>query len=68
MYRQDWLEGCVRQVRRGAAAARLLRARVFDLGYEAQRVRRAHMGEDERAAVMGGNAVALFALATEGGA
>lgn len=67
MYRQDWLEGCVRRF----GAERLLHgscAPVFDLGYEAQRVRRAHMGEDERAAVMGGNAVALFALATEGGA
>jgi hypothetical protein len=38
---------------------------VFDLGYEAERVRRAEMGDDERAAVMGGNAVRLFGLAME---
>lgn len=65
MYRQDWLEGCVREF----GAGRLLHgscAPVFDLGYEAERVRRAHMGDDERAAVMGGNAAALFGLATEG--
>ena len=65
MYRQDWLEGCVRQF----GAERLLHgscAPVFDLGYEAERVRRARMGDDERAAVMGGNAAALFGLATEG--
>ena len=67
MYRQDWLESCVRQF----GAARLLHgscAPVFDLGYEAERLRRAHMDDDERAAVMGGNAAALFGLATEGGA
>ena len=65
MYRQDWLEGCVRQF----GAERLLHgscAPVFDLGYEAERVRRARMEDDERAAVMGGNAAALFGLATEG--
>ncbi len=65
MYRQDWLEGCVRRF----GSERLLHgscAPVFDLGYEAQRVRHAHMGDDERAAVMGGNAAALFGLATEG--
>jgi uncharacterized protein len=65
MYRQDWLEGCVRQF----GAERLLHgscAPVFDLGYEAERLRRAHMGDDERAVVMGGNAAALFGLATEG--
>ena len=63
MYRQDWLEGCVRQF----GAERLLHgscAPVFDLGYEAERVRRAHMADDERAAVMGGNAAVLFGLAT----
>jgi uncharacterized protein len=65
MYRQDWLEGCVRRF----GAARLLLgscAPVFDLGYEAERPRRAEMGDDERAAVMGGNALVLFGLATEG--
>ena len=65
MYRQDWLEGCVRRF----GAERLLHgscAPVFDLGYELERVRRAHMEDDERAAVMGGNAAALFGLATEG--
>ena len=65
MYRQDWLESCVRQF----GAARLLHgscAPVFDLGYELERVRRARMQDDERAAVLGGNAVALFGLATEG--
>jgi uncharacterized protein len=41
-------------------------APVFDLGYELERVRRADMEDDERAAVMGGNAAALFGLATEG--
>jgi predicted TIM-barrel fold metal-dependent hydrolase len=64
MYRQDWLEGCVRR----HGAERLLFgscAPVFDIGYEAERVRRAHMADDERAAVIGGNAVALFALSTE---
>ena len=65
MYRQDWLESCVRQF----GAARLLHgscAPVFDLGYELQRAKHAHMSEAERAAVLGGNAVALFGLATEG--
>jgi predicted TIM-barrel fold metal-dependent hydrolase len=65
MYRQDWLESCVRQF----GPARLLHgscAPVFDLGYELERVRRARMHDDERAAVMGGNAAALFGLATEG--
>ena len=65
MYRQDWLEGCVRQF----GATRLLYgscAPVFDLGYEVERVHRAQMGDDERAAVLGGNAAALFGLATEG--
>jgi hypothetical protein len=65
MYRQDWLEGCVRRF----GAARLLLgscAPVFDLAYEAQRPRHAQMGDDERAAVMGGNAMVLFGLATEG--
>jgi hypothetical protein len=65
MYRQDWLEGCVRQF----GAKRLLYgscAPVFDLGYEVERVRRAHMEVDERAAALGGNAAALFGLATEG--
>ena len=57
MYRQDWLESCVRQF----GAARLLYgscAPVFDLGYEVQRVRRAEMDDDARAAVLGGNAAA----------
>ena len=65
MYRQDWLEGCVRRY----GAERLLYgscAPVFDIGYEAERVRRAHMADDERAAVIGGNAVTLFGLAMEG--
>jgi predicted TIM-barrel fold metal-dependent hydrolase len=65
MYRQDWLEGCVRRF----GAARLLLgscAPVFDLAYEAERPRHARMGDDERAAVMGGNAMVLFGLATEG--
>jgi predicted TIM-barrel fold metal-dependent hydrolase len=65
MYRQDWLEGCVRRF----GAQRLLYgscAPGFDLGYEAERPRRAQMSDDERAAVMGGNAVTLFGLATEG--
>ncbi|MDX6617922.1 MAG: Amidohydrolase [Gaiellales bacterium] len=65
MYRQDWLEGCVRRF----GASRLLHgscAPVFDLGYEAERVRHAGMGDEERAAVMGGNAAVLFGLATEG--
>jgi predicted TIM-barrel fold metal-dependent hydrolase len=63
MYRQDWLEGCVARF----GAARLLHgscAPVFDLGYEAERVRRAAMGAGERAAVMGGNAMMLFGWAT----
>jgi predicted TIM-barrel fold metal-dependent hydrolase len=50
-------------------ASRLLHgscAPVFDLGYEAERVRHAGMGDEERAAVMGGNAAVLFGLATEG--
>ena len=61
MYRQDWLENCVRQF----GAARLLHgscAPVFDLGYELQRLQHAHMGDDERTAVLGGNAAALFGL------
>ena len=65
MYRQDWLESCVRHF----GAARLLHgscAPVFDLGYELQRARHAEMNDDERAAVLGGNAVALFGLTTEG--
>ena len=65
MYRQDWLERCVEQF----GAERLLHgscAPVFDLGYELERVRRAKMGDDERAAVMGGNAMALFGLTMEG--
>lgn len=65
MYRQDWLEGCVRQF----GAERLLHgscAPVFDLGYEAERLRRSHMSDEERAAVLGGNAAALFGLAAEG--
>jgi predicted TIM-barrel fold metal-dependent hydrolase len=65
MYRQDWLEQCVKQF----GAGRLMHgscAPVFDLGYELERVRRARMDDDERAAVMGGNAVTLFGLATEG--
>jgi predicted TIM-barrel fold metal-dependent hydrolase len=64
MYRQDWLERCVEQF----GAARLLHgscAPIFDLGYELERVRRARMEAGERAAVLGGNAVALFGLATE---
>ena len=65
MYRQDWLESCVRHF----GAARLLHgscAPVFDLGYELQRAQHARMNDSERAAVLGGNAVALFGLATEG--
>ena len=65
MYRQDWLEGCVRRF----GAARLLYgscAPVFDLGYEVERVHRAQMDDDARAAVLGGNAAALFGIATEG--
>jgi uncharacterized protein len=65
MYRQDWLESCVRHF----GAERLLHgscAPVFDLGYELQRARHARMSDAERAAVLGGNAVALFGLATEG--
>jgi predicted TIM-barrel fold metal-dependent hydrolase len=65
MYRQDWLEGCVRRF----GAERLLHgscAPVFDLGYELERVRRAAMQDDERAAVMGGNAAELFGLQKEG--
>jgi predicted TIM-barrel fold metal-dependent hydrolase len=64
MYRQDWLEGCVRRY----GAHRLLYgscAPVFDIGYEAERVRRAHMTDDERAAVFGGNAATLFGLSAE---
>jgi hypothetical protein len=41
-------------------------APVFDIGYEGERVRRAQMSDDERAAVMGGTAMTLFGLATEG--
>jgi uncharacterized protein len=65
MYRQDWLESCVRQF----GAARLLHgscAPVFNLGYELQRAQHARMDDDQRAAVLGGNAVTLFGLATEG--
>lgn len=65
MYRQDWLESCVRTF----GAERLLHgscAPVFDLGFEAERVRRAEMDDEARAAVMGGNAVALFGLTMEG--
>jgi uncharacterized protein len=65
MYRQDWLEGCVRRF----GASRLLYgscAPVFDLGYEVERVHRAQMDDYARAAVLGGNAAALFGLATEG--
>jgi len=65
MYRQDWLESCVRQF----GPERLLHgscAPVFDLGYEVERVRHAEMGDDERAMVMGGNATTLFGLAREG--
>jgi uncharacterized protein len=65
MYRQDWLEGCVRQF----GAARLLHgscAPVFDLGYELERLRHAQMDDAERAAVLGGNAAALFGLTMEG--
>jgi predicted TIM-barrel fold metal-dependent hydrolase len=65
MYRQDWLEACVRRF----GASRLLYgscAPVFDLGYEVERAHRAQMDDDERAAVLGGNAAALFGLATEG--
>lgn len=65
MYRQDWLESCVRQF----GAGRLLYgscAPVFNLGYEYERVRRARMADDERAAVRGGNAAALFGLEAEG--
>ena len=50
-------------------AARLLYgscAPVFDLGYEVQRVHRAQMDDDARAAVLGANAAALFGIATEG--
>jgi hypothetical protein len=64
MYRQDWLERCVEQF----GSERLLHgscAPVFDLGYELERVRRATMSEGERAAVMGGNAAALFGLTRE---
>lgn len=64
MYRQDWLEGCVEQF----GASRLLYgscAPVFDLGYELERVRRARMDDCERAAVLGGNALALFGLSME---
>lgn len=67
MYRQDWLEGCVARF----GAERLLYgscAPVFDLGYEQERVLRARMHDDERAAVMGGNALTLFGWATEEGA
>jgi predicted TIM-barrel fold metal-dependent hydrolase len=65
MYRQDWLESCVRR----CGAARLLYgscAPVFDLGYEVERVHHAQMDDDARDAVLGGNAAALFGLATEG--
>ena len=66
MYRQDWLEGCVRQF----GAERLLHgscAPVFDLGYELQRVRQRADGQTTSARrCMGGNAAALFGLATEG--
>jgi predicted TIM-barrel fold metal-dependent hydrolase len=65
MYRQDWLEGCVRRF----GPERLLHgscAPVFDLGYELERCRHAHMDDAARAAVLGGNAAALFGLATEG--
>jgi predicted TIM-barrel fold metal-dependent hydrolase len=65
MYRQDWLEHCVAQF----GAERLLHgscAPVFDLGYELERVRRAKMGNGERAAVLGGNAAALFGLTGDG--
>lgn len=65
MYRQDWLERCVGRF----GAERLLHgscAPVFDLGYELERVRRAQMSDGERAAVMGGNAAALFGLTREG--
>jgi predicted TIM-barrel fold metal-dependent hydrolase len=64
MYRQDWLERCVGLF----GAERLLHgscAPVFDLGYELERVRRAQMSDGERAAVMGGNAAALFGLTRE---
>ena len=67
MYRQDWLESCVRQFGAAAAAARVVRARSSTSATRRERVRRAHMDDDERAAVMGGNAAALFGLATEGG-
>jgi predicted TIM-barrel fold metal-dependent hydrolase len=65
MYRQDWLERCVGLF----GAERLLYgscAPVFDLGYELERVRRAQMSDAERAAVMGGNAAALFGLTRDG--
>ena len=65
MYRQDWLERCVRHF----GASRLLHgscAPVFDLGYELQRAQHAQMNDCERGAVLGGNAVALFGLATKG--
>jgi predicted TIM-barrel fold metal-dependent hydrolase len=61
MYRQDWLEGCVRQF----GAERLLLgscAPVFELAYERERVRHAAMSDAERAAVAGGNAASLFGL------
>ena len=64
MYRQDWLERCVGLF----GSERLLYgscAPVFDLGYELERVRRAQMSDGERAAVMGGNAAALFGLSRE---
>ena len=61
MYRQDWLENCVREF----GPERLLHgscAPVFDLGFELERGRHAHMTDDERAAVLGGTARDLFGL------
>ena len=66
MYRQDWLEG-VRAAVRGGAAAATARARPSSTSATRRSACAARtMADDERAAVMGGNAVALFGLATEG--
>ena len=66
MYRQDWLEGVRAPVRgrRGCSTARARRSSTSATKRSACAVRA--MADDERAAVMGGNAAALFGLATEG--